>query len=60
MYAPIPTRQEGGENATEGTNTRVLGDSINQPGCYVTNSTGQLLRITAHEIQAGKSLAVGI
>ena len=60
MAAPTTSQQHGGEQNTKGFGTQVPYDSINEPGCYVCNWTGHLLRVPEDAIKPGRSPLMSI
>ena len=60
MAVPNTTRQHEGEQNTKGFGTQVPYDSINEPGCYICNWTGHLLRVPEDAIKPGRSPLMSI
>jgi len=60
MAAPTTNQQHGGEQGTKGFGTQVPYDSINEPGCYICNWTGHLLRVPEDAIKPGRSPLMSI
>ena len=61
MAAPTTIgQQHGGEGNTKGFGAQVPYDCINEPGCYVCNWTGHLLRVPEDAIKPGRSPLMSI
>ncbi len=60
MPTPTTNRTREGEYETRGFGTQVPFESINEPGCYVCNWTGHLLRIPEDAIKPGRSPLMSI
>lgn len=50
-----PTRQKEGEYDTKGFGTQLPFTSINEPGTYICNWSGYLLRVPEDSIKPGRS-----
>ena len=55
MAVPSTTRQSEAEQYTKGFGTQVPFESINEPGCYICNWSGHLLRVPEDAIKPGRS-----
>ncbi len=55
MATQATTRQREGEYGTKGFGAQVPFESINEPGCYVCNWSGHLLRIPEDSLKPGRS-----
>ena len=55
MATQATTRQQEGEYGTKGFGAQVPFESINEPGCYVCNWSGHLLRIPEDGIKPRRS-----
>ena len=62
MSAQPPTtmRQGEGEHGVQGFGTQVPFESLNEPGCYVCNWSGHLLRVPEDGIKPGRSPLLNI
>jgi len=59
----VPTNTTGqhqGEQYTKGIGTQVPFESINEPGCYICNWSGHLLRCPEDAIKPGRSPLMSI
>ena len=57
---PITTRQPASDTITPGFGMQVPFEAINEPGCYVCNWSGHLLRVPNDAIQLGRSPLLSI
>ena len=55
-----PTKAKEGEYRTPGWGTQVPFESINEPGCYVCNWSGHLVRIPEDALKPGRSPLLSI
>ncbi len=55
MATTSATRQREGERGNTGCGTQIPFESISDPGCYVCNWSGHLLRIPDDAVKAGRS-----
>ncbi len=53
---PVPVKQREGEfTASQGFGTQIPFESITNPGCYICNWSGHLLRIPEDALKPGRS-----
>ncbi len=60
MTAPTTTTQVEHGFDTKGFGTQVPFESINEPGCYVCNWSGHLLRVPEDAIKPGRSPVIAM
>ncbi len=61
MTAATPTKHREGEFTTsQGCGTQIPFEAINEPGCYLCNWSGHLLRIPDDAIKPGRSPVLNI
>jgi len=58
--APTNTKTREGEFTNAGFGTQIPFDSVDQPGCYVCNWSGHLVRIPEDGIKPGRSPLLSI
>ncbi len=58
---PTPVKHREGEfTGTQGFGTQIPFESISEPGCYVCNWSGHLLRVPEDAVKPGRSPLVNI
>ena len=57
---PTPVRQREGDYSNQGYGTQIPFDAINDPGTYVCNWSGHLLRVPEDAVKAGRSPLLSI
>ena len=60
MLAQSTSQTRGVEHADKGCGAQVPFESINEPGCYVCNWTGHLMRVPEDAIKPGRSPLMSI
>ncbi len=58
--APTNTKTREGEFTNAGFGTQIPFDSVDQPGCYVCNWSGHLLRVPEDGVASGRSPLINI
>jgi len=60
MTTPPTTSDQNRHQQTQGFGTQIPFEAINEPGCYICNWSGHLLRIPEDAIKPGRSPVINL